>query len=359
MSDSANHLALPSIRELEDSLLIPSESLRRINSSRFGLLLAAFVLAVFVLSFAALGFAPWVQTVEGTGRVMVYSPNERQQDLDSPVDGRIKTWHVTEGQKVKEGDPLVDIEDIDPDIMSRLIREREATEAKMEAAQQSLEASRRNVERQRLLFQKGLSARRVFELAELEYAKFLGELSSVSAELARIETKVVRQASQAIVARRNGVIQKIFAPEGGALVKQGEKLAVIVPESADRAVELYVTGNDIPLLSVGREVRLQFEGWPAVQFSGWPSVAVGTFSGTIGVVDPSDDGTGKFRVIVFPTKGENWPDARYLRQGVRVVGWILLDTVRLGWELWRRVNAFPLNAPADVEVEPRRLQDKQ
>lgn len=346
MPNFENHLALPSISELKVSPVASSECLFRVRTSRFGVVCAVLVLFLFFLSFVALAFAPWVQTVQGSGQVMAYSPNERQQDLDSPVDGRIKSWYVLEGQRVQAGDPLVDIEDMDPDIMQRLFRERDATETKLKAAQQSLEASQRNVERQRLLWQKGLSARRVFELAELEYAKFLSEISSVSAELARIETKVARQASQSIIARRNGIIQRIFAPEGGALVKQGEKLAVIVPESADRAVELFVTGNDIPLLSVGREVRLQFEGWPAVQFSGWPSVAVGTFSGTIGVIDPSDDGSGRFRVIIFPTKGEAWPEPRYLRQGVRVVGWILLDTVKLGWEAWRRLNSFPLNAPS-------------
>ena len=125
------------------------------------------------------------------------------------------------------------------------------------------------------------------------------------------------------------------------MVKQGQELALIVPETANRAVELVVSGNDAPLLSVGRRVRLQFEGWPAVQFAGWPSVAVGTFGGTIGVIDPGADEEGRVRIIVFPDAGEEWPDARYLRQGVRVIGWILLDNVRLGWEMWRQFNGFP------------------
>ena len=129
------------------------------------------------------------------------------------------------------------------------------------------------------------------------------------------------------------------------MVKQGDSLAVILPESADRAVELYVSGNDIPLLSVGRAVRLQFEGWPAVQFSGWPSVAVGTFEGRVGVIDPSDNGQGKFRIVVFQSEHEEWPDVHYLRQGVRVQGWVLLEKVKIGWELWRRFNAFPLSLP--------------
>ena len=92
----------------------------------------------------------------------------------------------------------------------------------------------------------------------------------------------------------------------------------------------------------------QFEGWPAVQFSGWPSVAVGTFGGTVALVDATDDGQGQFRILVVPAPGETWPDARFLRQGSRANGWVLLDTVPLGWELWRQFNGFPpsMDVPA-------------
>ena len=109
-------------------------------------------------------------------------------------------------------------------------------------------------------------------------------------------------------------------------------------------------GNDVPLLSIGRKARLQFEGWPAVQFVGWPSVAVGTFGGTIGFIDAADDGTGKFRVIIFPdSKDDLWPQAQYLRQGVRAQGWIMLDTVKLWYELWRRFNGFPQTIKKPIE----------
>ncbi len=88
-------------------------------------------------------------------------------------------------------------------------------------------------------------------------------------------------------------------------------------------------------------MRIQFEGWPALQFSGWPSVAVGTFGGVISVIDAADDGKGKFRVLVVPDGNERWPSGRYLRQGVRANGWILLNRVTLAYELWRQFNGFP------------------
>ena len=36
-----------------------------------------------------------------------------------------------------------------------------------------------------------------------------------------------------------------------------------------------------------------------------------------------------------------WPDDRWLRQGVRAKGWVLLNEVSLGYELWRQLNGFP------------------
>jgi multidrug efflux pump subunit AcrA (membrane-fusion protein) len=302
---------------------------------------AGILFAALVCLLVSLVTVPWVQNVQGVGRVIAYSPDERQQSITSPVDGLIRQWFVMEGSLVRKGDSIVDVADIDPDIMQRLERERAATQAKLDAAQQALDTSRKNLDRQKSLVISGLSSQRSAELAELEYAKFLSEISSASAELARIETRIARQASQSITATRTGIVQRIYAPQGGVMVKAGQDLALIVPETANRSVELKVSGNDAPLLSVGRKVRLQFEGWPAVQFAGWPSVAIGTFGGEIAVIDPGADAEGNVRIIVFPEDGAEWPDARYLRQGVRVLGWILLDSVTLGWELWRQFNGFP------------------
>jgi adhesin transport system membrane fusion protein len=125
------------------------------------------------------------------------------------------------------------------------------------------------------------------------------------------------------------------------VIKAGDEIASFVPENSRPGVELWVNGNDVPLITPGRHVRLQFEGWPAVQFTGWPAVAVGTFGGTVALVDPTDGGNGTFRILVTPPDGEEWPSNTYLRQGVRAKGWVLLDTVSLGFELWRQFNGFP------------------
>ena len=168
------------------------------------------------------------------------------------------------------------------------------------------------------------------------------QVASAQSALAGTESKLAQQEAQAVRAPRKGMVQRIVAQQGGMQVSRGQTLAYLVPETNSRAVELQVDGNDAALITPGRDVRLQFEGWPALQFSGWPSVAVGTFGGKVAFVDPSDNGRGDFRVVVLPSDTqESWPDARFLRQGTRARGWVLLDQVRVGFEIWRQFNGFP------------------
>ena len=118
-------------------------------------------------------------------------------------------------------------------------------------------------------------------------------------------------------------------------------LVSFAPVASQRATELFVNGLDAVLVSPGREVRLSFEGWPAVQFSGWPSVAVGTFPGVVQFVDPAVSANGRYRVVVAEKPGQPWPNDSFLRLGGRAQGWVLLNEVKLGYEIWRQLNYFP------------------
>lgn len=201
-----------------------------------------------------------------------------------------------------------------------------------------------------------------------------GEFAEAEASVLRAQRDLERQRQQRLVAPVGGFVQRLFANgQGGGFVKQATTLALLVPSTKQLAVELFVDGNDVTFVEVGRHVRLQFEGWPAIQWIGWPSAAIGTFGGQVAFVDRFDDGTGKFRVMVLPderpfrapegpwvewlrrwitfdkvTGSQNphaWPGDPWLRQGVRARGWIVLDEVSLGFEVWRQLNGFPPQLP--------------
>ncbi|MFO0812214.1 MAG: biotin/lipoyl-binding protein [Gemmatales bacterium] len=266
----------------------------------------------------------------------------------------------------------------------------------IEIRKQSLQNAKDNLDRVR----KDMEAMINSENAIKQSA--MGEVATIRRDQAQIAVRIARQRAQYVDAPCDGTIWQIMAnaENGGILVRPGERLALLVPEikrdtkgrkivmekafhehtamalwlnpalgmnqfsdvlglasqlivkqqrfpltTADLpgiVAVLQIDGNDLPLVREGDLVRLQFEGWPAVQFVGWPSVAVGTFGGKVFRIDPNADAKGKFRIFVEPNPEEQpWPNEDYLRQGVRAQGWVLLNRVSAGYELWRQINGFP------------------
>ncbi|MDP3210870.1 HlyD family secretion protein [Methylotenera sp.] len=176
--------------------------------------------------------------------------------------------------------------------------------------------------------------------------KIKGELADSQNSLTSSEINLSRQNMQRIVAPRAGTIFRLPVNSQSQMISQGQPLLVILPETSARAVELWVDGRDAPLISTHTSVRLEFEGWPAIQVPGWAKVGIGTFSGKVSFVDPTDNGTGSFRVMVVPDEHyPDWPSARFLRQGISAKGWILLENVTIGYEIWRLLNGFPARIP--------------
>ena len=328
----------------------PFVSFNNIKTPKPLKVLPKIILTFLVLTILILCLTPWQQTSKGFGHIIASDPNHRAQNISAPINGRIKKWYVKDGSVVKKYDKLVEIIDNDPLILERIKSERDAKKRKFEVTQIASQTSKLNYQRQEELFNKGLSSRRDFEEAKIEYKKLLAMEESAASELAESETKLSRQENQIIYAPKDGVILKVLAGDSATVVHLGEKLATFAPNLSDPAVEIYVSGNDIPLLIEGRKVRLQFEGWPIIQFSGWPSIAVGTFGGVISSIDSSISENGKFRIIVKKDKNEKWPDERFLRHGAKAQAWILLNNVSLGYEFWRQLNSFPPSFDSQLKV---------
>jgi multidrug efflux pump subunit AcrA (membrane-fusion protein) len=186
------------------------------------------------------------------------------------------------------------------------------------------------------------------------------DLAAAEREIASIDIQINQNLQQDVESPRDGIVLSVAINEG-MFLRPGSPICVVIPNTEERFVEAWVDGMDMPLITArhpdeqgdmvpGSRVRLQFEGWPAIQFVGWPSVAVGTFGGEVIAIDATDDGKGRFRIIVAPdAQDEAWPGTRWLRQGVRTKAWVLLRQVPLWQEIWRQLNGFP---PVVAEAEP-------
>ena len=472
-----------------DRVILPAMQLAR--TPRLARNLVYVVGLVLVVALLALLFIPWRQTIPGTGRAMAFAPTERTQFIVAPIEGRVKKWHVVEGQKVKPGDLLVEMLDIDPELPRRLEAEADALEMQMTLALsgevevqrrisdiersqsfqlQVQEAVIREVERQEDINKQDIiSAKESFSVAKLEFERMekvnkeagreliplqqvdnqrrnkvnaeaalnsanerlkatgerlsgardlrerlksdtdaavkaeklalvraSTEVQSVNQRIQQTNNRIARQRQQSVFASIEGTVFRILANAEGLLVRPGERLAVLVPtllkgsqreqeqvrqvassiglfsaavlapvagptqlvvgmspEPVMRSLtaedypgivaELFIDGNDLPLVKVGDRVRLQFEGWAAVQFVSFPQAAEGTFGGVIYLVDPTSNDKGDFRILVEQDPADKpWPKEDLLRQGVRAQGWVLMPKdVPLWQEMWRQLNGFP------------------
>ncbi len=272
-----------------------------------------------------------------------------------------------------------------------------ASKQKLAAAEQSQATAQINLSRREELYANGLRSKRDLELAQLAVAKAeadvqeakssvdianqersiasfatgektaetnikqqdvmvkqasLAEKSAkLTQDIAKLNNKLAslkqRQEQREIHATVSGQVTRVFKLGKGETVKADTPLIKITPQTNDLAAALYVADWNAPLLSVGRPVRLQFAGFPAIQFAGWPGVSRGTFAGTIVAIDATDDGASMYRILVKPDKNavkngteEPWPDSTVLRPGSQALGWVLLDTVPIWFELWRQFNGF-------------------
>lgn len=437
------------VKSIESSSHPSYESLKAVKSPNAFATISVLLFIVLISVILMLIYVPWQQSVSAAGRIIIFSPMQRPQNIEAQIPARLKKWYVQDGQLVKSGELIAELSDIDPKFLDpqqgkrlaaqklALAARRNAASARcaaltrqleslrrsqkaaipsaseraqqaedriwaasqaVDAAKQNLVTTETNLNRIKDLYSNGLRSKRDFELAELDQTKGLTELeraraaldvakrdksvavldqdkiaadtdaalNNISASISAAQETIESTSSEIYKLeielqnfRERAEQRKVFAPTDGRIVRllkvgagetvdAGMVLAVIAPETQDLAAELNISDNDAPLVAVGRPVRLQFAGWPALQFAGWPSIAVGTFGGRIAVIDAIDDGRNNYRVIVKPDKeaiasgrDEPWPDSKYLRPGAKVSGWIMLDRVSLGFELWRQFNAFP------------------
>lgn len=178
--------------------------------------------------------------------------------------------------------------------------------------------------------------------SEIQSAKsyrfsLLGESNKLQSKYNKLTQ---RENAYVVTAPINGRITKILKNGIGEFIKAQDDIATIVPMNYQRAVELYIAPVDMPLVQQGKQVRLQFDGWPAIVFSGWPNNSFGTFSGKVQALDNNISDNGKYRILVVESDSEKpWPNL--IRIGSGAKGLLLLNDVKVYYELWRQLNGFP------------------
>src|SRR5574339_1218548 len=78
-------------------------------------------------------FLPWTQNIRAKGTVTTLRQEQRPQQLNPIIPGKIIKWHVKEGDFVKAGDTLIQLAEIkdeyfDPNLLNRTQEQLKAKE---------------------------------------------------------------------------------------------------------------------------------------------------------------------------------------------------------------------------------------
>ncbi len=386
-------------------------------------------------------FLPWTQNIRAKGKVTTRRQEDRPQELNTVIPGKLLKWYVKEGDFVQKGDTILQLgevkaEYLDPILLQRTQEQIAAKNKSIEAymgkvgatdnqvialesgknfkllsvdnkigqqrlkissdsvdvaaAKNALDAYKRQItgakvmldsgvisliefEKRSVIYQDGVaklnSAVNKFNQSKQEFlnlrieknailqeyndkiAKASGErfssfsdAASTEAEVAKLENAFsnydARRQLYFITAPQSGQITKAKKAGLGEILKEGEMIVEIVPNTSTFAVEMFVNPMDLPLVARGENVRFVFDGFPAIVFSGWPSTSYGTFGGVISAVETSISSNGMFRILVIEDeKDKKWPTS--LRIGGGANGIALLEDVPIWYELWRNINGFP------------------
>lgn len=152
----------------------------------------------------------------------------------------------------------------------------------------------------------------------------------------------IRNGMYYIKAPQDGYINRALQSGLGEMIKEGTAVVSIMPANYDIAVETFVNPIDLPLLKKGEKVRVWFDGWPTIVFSGWPDMSYGTFGGRVVAIENFISPNGKYRILIAPDAAEaKWPKQLSIGAGAQTLA--LLETVPIGFEIWRVLNGFPPN----------------
>lgn len=195
---------------------------RRLN------ILARVAILIFLILGAAISFIPWTQTITVQGKLSSYLPTERPQEIHAQINGKIINWLVNEGDKVKKGDLILKLGDINPkfmapDLLRRLDQSREALVQQRKAAKQKAEILSEQLEQMEALTQ--------------------ASISTASARVSEADNKVLNTeqltapAKGALVTARLNLERSRALEEKGLLSKRDLELAIQAVTEADAKVK--------------------------------------------------------------------------------------------------------------------------
>ena len=137
--------------------------------------------------------------------------------------------------------PAVEIE--------KLTKDWEVAKSDLESLKLKIAAARGEWEaKKNERIQKEREAKTKVDYARAMQQDALGQMATVQKEMRDLEIKLSELDRMIIEAPRDGTVFRLPVFERGQTLKEGDALFTIVPDTSERVVELWIAGNDMPLI---------------------------------------------------------------------------------------------------------------
>lgn len=98
-----------------------------------------------VILLVIIAILPWTQNVRSNGNITTLKPDQRPQDIQSVIAGRIEEWKVQEGDLVQKGDTIVIISEVkdayfDEDLLKRTQNQVDLKKQSIQSYEQKIDA---------------------------------------------------------------------------------------------------------------------------------------------------------------------------------------------------------------------------
>ncbi len=207
-----------------------------------------------------------------------YIVAQRKAAVASKVTGRLVALMVEEGSKVKQGQIIARMENIDVSaVRDQAAANLNTTRANLEQAKVDRDNARREYERYKRLADQGYVSRSSYETVETQYQRAVegvkaleaavqaGEAALKTAE-ASLDYTLIRAPFDGVVLTKNADVGDIVTPIGAAA--NAKAAVVTIADMNSLQVEADVSETSITTIRVGQPCNIQLDALPDMRFRG-------------------------------------------------------------------------------------------
>lgn len=207
-----------------------------------------------------------------------YIVAQRKAAVASKVTGRLVSLMVEEGSKIRQGQIIARMENIDVSaVRDQAAANRDTSRANLEQAKADRDNAQREYERYKRLVANGYVSRSAYETVETRYQRAVEGVKALEAAVqagdaalktaeASLDYTLIRAPFDGVVLTKNADVGDIVTPIGAAA--NAKAAVVTIADMNSLQVEADVSETSITTIRVGQPCDIQLDALPNMRFRG-------------------------------------------------------------------------------------------